>query len=145
MRNGRRRSRCRRPVSPILRRTGRKTDRQQAAPEPLSLQQLDGDPRRMGHEVVHCLQLGRIGFAGPFVHEEFLELERDGAALARVAVMDEPSLLALALEGDIFADVERARPLKSNRRISSIKGSSRNAHSSRGMENVPMLMSGASS
>src|SRR5215210_4080543 len=43
----------------------------------------------------------------------------------------------------IFSRTSSRRPLKSNSAIAWISGSTRNAHSSRGMEKVPMLMSGA--
>src|SRR4030095_3615974 len=59
-------------------------------------------------DAAHRSELGRVGLAGPLVHVEFLELEGDRAAMARIAVMDEAGELALALEGDILADVEPA-------------------------------------
>src|SRR5437870_444765 len=60
----------------------------------------------MVDECPHGLEIGLVRNAGPFVHEEFLEFERNGATAAGIARMDEAGLLPLALEGDILADIE---------------------------------------
>src|SRR3546814_2807076 len=58
----------------------------------------------------HPGQRRHVRLAGPFVHVEFLELDGDRAADLGEAIVDEAGKLALALERDIFADVQLATP-----------------------------------
>ena len=64
--------------------------------------------RDVSDEGAHCRDFREVRFAAPLVHEEFLELERDRAGLARIAPVDEARLLALALERHVLANVEPA-------------------------------------
>src|SRR3546814_7155923 len=61
-------------------------------------------------EPTHPGQRRHVRLAGPFVHVEFLELDGDRAAGLGEAIVDEAGKLALALERDIFADVQLATP-----------------------------------
>src|SRR5687767_6957627 len=110
MRNGKARSTWTRPPPSSFRRKGLPPSRSIVSGPPASMA-IEQIPSRGGgviDEAAHVAERLRVGRSGPLVHVEFLELDCDRTALARIALMDEAGQLALALECDILAHVELA-------------------------------------